>query len=267
MHKDTRTPVADRVAAEIAALITRRALRPGQRLPSERALAAELGVSRASLREAITRLAAQGLVQTRKTGLVVARPEDGADDWAQAGIARPLAPLVAGQPGFGQDVIEIRQALEGSAAEAAARRAGPADLARIRAALDAMDRAQGSGTSADHARLDADFHLAIAAASQNAILHQVMSSLFGLLQASISASLEKLYLVPSTAEALAGQHAALFAAIAAGDGAAARLASDRHLGFVETTIRQIDEDLARQARASSLALSLSAGPSQETPTR
>ncbi|MFI0395069.1 FCD domain-containing protein [Paracoccus jiaweipingae] len=244
----SRQRVSDRAEAEILALIEKRGLKPGARLPSERALSDMLGASRTSLREAIGRLATRGVVEVRKTGLVVAQPQP--DNWVQATISAPLAALVTTQTGYGHDVMEIRHALEGAAAYYAALRADDAARARIRTRLEAMQASHGGASPMDEARLDADFHLAIAEASNNAVLYQVMSSLFGLLQSSISESLEKLYLVPQTFEALSRQHQALYQAIAAGDADRARDASDAHLRFVETTIRQIDADLARKARAS-----------------
>lgn len=241
-----RHPVASRAEAAIQALLD--GLQPGQRLPSERALADQLGVSRASLRAAIGQLAARGAVQVRKTGLVAATPER--PSWAQDTISAPLAALVADRPGYGQDVIEIRFALEGVAAHAAALRADDQDKARILSALEAIEQRQDQPDPMQEARLDAGFHLAIARASHNVVLHQVMSSLFGLLQASIQDSLDKLYLVPQTAQTLARQHRAIWQAIDQGDAEAARAASDRHLEFVQSTIHRIDQDLARKARAS-----------------
>lgn len=245
-------PVARRAEAQIEALLHRRGLKPGQRLPSERALAQQLGVSRASLRQAIVRLAARGLVQVRKTGLVAAQPQPA--DWAQSTIAAPLTTLMADRPGYGQDVMEIRLALEGTAAHAAALRADDQDKTRIRDALEAIHQdtihQDDGGDPIHEARLDAAFHLAIARASHNIVLHQVMSSLFGLLQASILDSLGKLYLMPQIAQALALQHRAIWEAIDQGDAEGARAASDRHLEFVQTTINRIDQDLARKARAS-----------------
>lgn len=254
--KAPRNRVSARVEAEIERMIAARRLAPGDRLPSERALSERLGASRTSLREAISRLAARGRVEIRKTGLIVAQPDSGAGSrpdagaWAQETIAAPLAPLLALHRGYGHDVMEIRQALEGTAAYHAALRADDAAKARIRAALGTMTASEPPDDPVAEARSDADFHLAIAAASENAVLYQVMSSLFGLLESSISESREKLYQQPDMVEALYRQHLALCEAIARGDAEGARAASDAHLSFVETTIRQIDQDLARKARAS-----------------
>jgi len=243
------TRVADRAESAIEALIAARGLQPGARLPAERALAAELAVSRASVREALGRLAARGRVMIRRGGIVVAEPPLPTTAWARQAIADPLAARVAADAGYGQDVLEIRRALDGCAAYYAALRADDADRAKIRACFEAMAQPPTPPDALAEARLDAAFHLAIAEASHNVILQQVMSSLFGLLQRSISQSLETLYQVPRTADALLQQHRALMDAVLAGDAEGARAASDQHLQFVETTIREIEADRARRARA------------------
>lgn len=240
-----RQRVTDRVETEIEDMVRKSGLKPGDRLPSERALSQQLDASRTSLREAIGRLAARGVVEIRKSGLVVGQPLP--DAWVRDTISMPLVPLMAGHSGYGLDVMEIRHALEGTAAWYAALRADDAARARIHHRLLAMSH-DGSDP-AEEARLDAAFHLSIAEAADNAILHQVMSSLFGLLQASISDSLVRLHRVPQIAENLALQHREIYEAIAAGDAPRARKASDAHLDFVETTMRKIDDDLARKARA------------------
>ncbi|HEY0274450.1 MAG TPA: FCD domain-containing protein [Paenirhodobacter sp.] len=242
-----RLRVAQRLEQEIEALIQTQGLKPGDRLPSERALAVTLAASRASLREAIGLLVHRKIVEVRKAGIIVAQPLPQA--WAEEAIGTPLTMLVAEQIGYGHDVMEVRSALEGTSAYYAALRADEPARRRIRERLEAMEATYGHGDPRDQARLDAAFHLAIAEASNNAILRHVMSSLFGLLQNSISQSLEKLYLMPRTAEGLAQQHRALYEAIVAGDAEGARGVSDAHLKFVETSIRQIDDDLARKVRA------------------
>ena len=99
------------------------------------------------------------------------------------------------------------------------------------------------------AHADAAFHLAIAHASRNAVLTHVMSSLFGLLHTSISQTREKIYAVPRTFEELSAQHRAIMERIVAGDAEGARDAADVHLEFVRTTVRRVEDDLARAERA------------------
>lgn len=247
--------VTDRVEQAIEVLIKERGLAVGDRLPSERALADLLGASRNSLREALMRLAARGRVTIRKGGNIIAEPSQAR--WTQTTIEDPLTPVVAGNPGFGQDVLEVRRGLEGQASYHAALRAGPHDIEAIRRRFHELADFHEKGDAVAESHADAAFHLAIADASHNAVLRSVMSSMFGLLQSSISESLDKLYIVPRTFERLSDQHQALVDAIAAGDAEGARLASDTHIEFVAQTIRTIDEERARQERAEALRTTLS----------
>lgn len=242
--------VTDRVEQALEALIEQRGLGAGDRLPPERALSDILGASRNSLREALMRLGARGRVIVRRGGNIVAEPA--AARWTEATIADPLTPVVAGNPGFGHDVLEVRRGLEGQAAYHAALRAGPEDVGAIRRCFDQLATCHEQGDAVAEAHADAAFHLSIADASHNAVLRSVMSSMFGLLQKSISESLDKLYEAPRTFERLSEQHQALVDAIAAGDADGARQASDRHLAFVAQTIRSIDDERARLERADTL---------------
>ena len=255
-HASTPAPrVTDRVEQAIEAMIEERGLSVGDRLPSERALSDMLGASRNSLREALMRLAARGRVTIRKGGNIIAEPA--ATRWTNTTINDPLTPVVAGNPGFGQDVLEVRRGLEGQAAYHAALRATPEDIDVIRRCVETLAEAHETGDAAAESHADAAFHLAIADASHNAVLRSVMSSMFGLLQSSISESLDKLYMVPRTFERLSQQHQTLVDTIAAGDAEAARRASDHHIEFVTETIREIDEERARRERAETLRTTLS----------
>ncbi|WP_093141717.1 transcriptional regulator LldR [Pseudoxanthomonas sp. GM95] len=239
--------VADRVAAELRALVQTCGLKAGDRLPAERALAQELSVSRSALREAIAQLASQGLLVSRVGGGTYVQAA--ALGWQEQRIVAPLSALVQDNPDYAFDVLEIRHALEGEAAWQAALRATDEDRARIVACFEAMQTAHGHGDHQAEARADAAFHLSIAEASHNLVLLQVMRGLFELLQASIRESREKLYLSPRTFEPLSQQHRALMDAIVAGDAQRARDAAQAHLRFVHTSLRALDEDQARRLRA------------------
>lgn len=243
--------LSDRIAAQLRELIQTRGLKPGERLPAERALALELGVSRTVLREAIAQLGSQGLLHARVGGgtYVQAPPSP-----AQAVVdpLEPYLPLFQGDPEYRFDVLEARHALEGAIAWHAALRATDADRARIAEAFQTMMDAHGKDDPAGEARADADFHLSIAEASHNLVLLQVMRGLFELLQANISQSREKLYVSPRTFEPLSAQHREMMDAVLAGDPERARAAAQDHLEFVHTSLRTLDENEARRARASRL---------------
>ncbi len=233
-----------KVQEKIEALIAARGLAPGARLPAERVLAAELGVSRAKLREAIQALASRGrLSSLRGSGTFVAT---GAPPLS--GALAPLASLAAHEPGYWQDVMEIRKSLDADMAFYAALRATPADRDHLSRALAALDAAEGA-PPAVQGRADAAFHMAIAQASHNAVMRQVMAGLFDLLRQSISESLDKLYTLPAGAGALSRQHHQIADAIFDGRADDARAAAAAHLVFVEDSLRRIEDAAARERRS------------------
>lgn len=228
----------------------------GDRLPAERQLAVELGVSRSSLREAIKQLVSCGLLISRRGGgTYVTSPE--AAEPVRAALL-PLAPLARSEGGYWRDVMEIRKSLEGDVAAFAALRASAEDKARISTAYDVLNaelfcevRARNPlNAPATLAKLDTGFHMAIARAAHNVVLYQVMTGLEGLLEASISGSLAKLYQLPGTPDALNAQHRHIMEAILAGRAEDARTAAIEHLLFVEDRLKRIEDDAARMRRSS-----------------
>jgi GntR family transcriptional regulator, L-lactate dehydrogenase operon regulator len=237
----------------IETLIATGRFAPGDRLPAERQLALDLGVSRSRLREAIKQLAIRGLVTSHHGGgTYVTSPEDA--EPVRAAL-QSLAPLARSEAGYWRDVIEIRKSLEGDAAAYAARRADADDRSRMTAAYEALsaallsDPAQRPGTALALAKLDAGFHMMIARAAHNPVLYQVMAGLEGLLEASISDSLAQLYRSPGVLTQLDGQHRRILEAVLAGHPDEARAAATEHLLFVEDQIEHLEQGAARHKRA------------------
>ncbi|MFG1318533.1 FCD domain-containing protein [Xanthobacter autotrophicus] len=242
-----------KLSDEIEALILEGGLEAGARLPSERKLAVDFGVSRSRLREAIQQLVSRGILTARQGGgtFVAAPAPLAASPLASSPLDKALSPLSSlarMEPGYWQDVMEIRKSLDGDTAYCAALRAGDEDRARLTAAFERLIKAEGAD-EVTQARADAAFHMAVAEASHNAVLRQVMAGLFDLLQHSISASLEKLYRLPRTAHALEDQHRLIFEAIMEGRADDARDAALRHLDFVEDSLRLIEDAAARERRS------------------
>ncbi len=174
---------------------------------------------------------------------------------ARQALDEPLAPylpLFQGDPEYRFDVLEIRHALEGATAWHAALRATDEDRTRIAQAFQTMMDAHGKDDPTGEAEADAAFHLSIAEASHNLVLLQVMRGLFDLLQTNISQSREKLYTSARTFSPLSDQHREMMDAVLAGDPERARAAAHAHLEFVHTTLRTLDDNEARRARASRL---------------
>lgn len=237
------------LAERIEALIVEGRFAPGDRLPAERQLAADLGVSRSQLREAIKHLASRGLiVSQRGGGTYVTSPE--AVEPVRSAL-QSLAPLATSDAGYWRDIMEIRLSLESDAAAFAASRAEPDDLVRIEVAYTALSAALGEPSAAPFglARLDAAFHQTIVRAAHNAVLFQVMTGLEALLEATISESLARLYRLPGIAAELYRQHRAIRDAIRAGLSEAAHTAARDHLMFVTERLARLEEDAARQRRS------------------
>ncbi|TXG95084.1 MAG: FadR family transcriptional regulator [Zoogloea sp.] len=237
-----------RLSEEVGAVLDSRirsgAFAPGERLPTEARLSEEFDVSRTVVREAIARLKAEGLVESRQgAGAFVARR-------LGAGIFR-MGPGLAEADGA-LDIFELRLIVEVAAAERAALRRTPEQLEAMGSALARMDMALDRGE--DGATADDDFHCAIAAASGNPLIGRFVA----FVSQEFSASRAPTWSAEGVSRGLAGaaqdEHRAVFDAIAAGEAEAARQAAQRHLlsaagrlGVVLPTLRagglkQVDKE-------------------------
>lgn len=238
--------LADEVADRVRALIAEQQLEAGMKLPAERQLAVQLGVSRNSLREALAKLVSEGVLISRRGGGTFVRWQHEA--WSEQNIVQPLKTLLADDPDYSFDILEARHAIEASTAWHAAMRATAADKEKIRLCFEATQSEDPDLAS----QADVRFHLAIAEASHNVVLLQTMRGFFDVLQSSVKQSRQRMYLVPPVFSQLTAQHQAVLDAIVAGDADGARKAMMAHLSFVHTTIKRFDEDQARQARITRL---------------
>lgn len=163
-----RSPVFANTAVRIRELALVEGLDVGDRLPAERDLARRLGVSRTSLREALTALRIEGLIDVRHgDGMYLLRSPSETIPPITAELARAHPEL----PSLG----EVRNSLEALAAELAALRRDDADLAAMVEAIRLMDtaiRADAPGVEGDRA-----FHGAIVAAAGNPVLRELLESL------------------------------------------------------------------------------------------
>ena len=227
--------LSDEIASRVRALIEEQQLEAGMKLPAERQLAAQLGVSRNSLREALATLVSEGVLVSRRGGGTFVRWQH--DDWSEQNTVQPLKTLMENDPDYSFDILEARHAIETSTAWHAAMRATDADKEKLIACFEATQSSDPDIASQ---------------ASHNVVLLQTMRGFFDLLQSSVKQSRQRMYLVPPVFAQLTEQHEAVLNAILAGDAEAARKAMMAHLGFVHTTIKRFDEDQARQARITRL---------------
>ncbi|HEX7386085.1 MAG TPA: transcriptional regulator LldR [Castellaniella sp.] len=245
--------LSDRLAEQLLVLIDEQGLAPGARLPSERQLALDLGASRPSIREAIQQLASRGLLESQQGGGTFVRSSAASlAGGSRRQLVQSLNELVSDDLEYRYDVLEARYALEGGTAWHAALRATPMDRSRIQDRFDDMLRFQSSDDPGQSAKADAQFHLAIAEASHNLVLIQMMRGVFELLRATVTENRQRMYTRRFTLDQLTAQHRALMQAILDGDPEMARATVWQHLDFVHQSVRALDEDEARRARSSRL---------------
>ncbi len=244
-HKVTPEKLSYAVIRQIEKLILCGVLRPAERLPPERDLAERLGVSRPSLREAVSAL--------QEKGLLTARPGAGvfvADVLGNA-FSPALVQLLSDHDEAVFDYISFRRDLEGLAAERTARLASQTDLDVIQSIFDKMETAHIREDAEEESRRDAEFHMAIIEASHNVVMLHMMRSMYQLLREGVFYNRQIMFKQHVTREMLLDQHRAINLALQARDPVGARQAVVAHMGYIERSLAdqqkaERNETIARQ---------------------
>lgn len=223
-----RESVSAEIASHLEKLIAIGELAAGDRLPSERELAIHLGVSRASLREAMHELQSKHLVERRpgRGTTVMPMPHRVATLYAELSDAEHQL----------RDVAELRETIEPRLAELAALRATPANILALE---EVLRRSITEATPEESLRCDLEFHMLLAAASQNPLMSAI-NTLAGswtcttrVLSHSTRYAREVSYL----------GHKSILAAVSAGSADGAREAMRRHLGEVASMTQETFDDM------------------------
>ncbi|QLL24565.1 FadR family transcriptional regulator [Actinobacteria bacterium IMCC26103] len=198
---------ASRIATQLVELIEVQKLRPNDRLPSERALAELLAVSRPSLREALHILQAQGYVQIKHgQGTFVQEPI----------VAQELrASMMATAHGL-NELFDAREVLEVPAGKWAAAKASKEDIRLLRATLNQIETVT-SVNPIDYDQLqilDAKFHLTIVGIAGNRFINQTLHVLQDVMKMSMETTLR----LPGRSDVSKFEHNLILDAIEAGDG-------------------------------------------------
>jgi len=224
------TPRAyEAIAHELRVLIRGGHFAPGDRLPSERQLAARFGVSRPTVREALGALESRGLVVTRQgSGTFVADREalDGTPD-----------ALSDESPA---ELMETRLVLEVAIARLAAKRGplSPDGLDELRVNVEALERAAAPESFPDE--LDRDFHAAVARLTGNDFLTALLEPMWAAMSQELFTTLaQRSWSADSTART-AVEHRAVYEAVRVGDPELAAFAMERHLRALMATLLEDD---------------------------
>lgn len=224
------TRISDDVIEQIRAAIFRGDLRPGDRLPSERELAAQFGISRVTVRDALRALEAGGLIRVKVGGgggPYVAAPDVQA---LSAAVGNHLKLIGADF----RELAEARLALETTAVRLACERATSEDLASLRLAIG-RDASRGGHETAVSS---VDFHTALVTAAHNRALLAMFNAIRALMQDAIELIHTRL---PDTARVAQEVHTELYEAVVAGEPErGVRIMREHLYDFIER-VRKVQE--------------------------
>lgn len=226
--------VSDWVAEQLLQRIAKGDLVPGQRLPGERQMAEQLGVSRVSVRAALQRLKTQGFLTAVQGGGTRVVSSAGAMDAA-------LCTMVKSTVNNLYDLADIRMALETWAARRAAERATPEQLTELKTVLETLGSTTDPQKQADD---DMDFHVQIARAACSPVYLHIFSTIRDILDSMVVIDTAKPF-VDGQRDLILGHHRAIFDGIAARDPDKAAAAVAEHLDWVIQRYHAIRDEPAQ----------------------
>lgn len=222
--------VRDKIIDSLAEKILKGKFNHGEILPSERELAAEYGVGRASIREALRELNERGLINIRPgRGTFVARPDSskaisGIALWASRSAVTPA------------DILEARIALE---SQTSVRAAEHPEARALEIMEKILDQLESESDPARLARLDVAFHLTIARLSKNPVYELLLTSLAPLTADLVASTADNHEVLKRRSQ----EHRSIAAAIRDGNSTAAEKAMIDHLSSGEQTLPHFHEPM------------------------
>jgi len=219
------TRISDEIVNQIKTLISEGKLKPGDKLPPERELIKEFGVSRPSLREALNSLVTMGFLEIKGKRTYI-------KSVASQSMQNPLSLLIKADTKKIFDLIEVRKAIEAWGAYLAAQRASKEDIKQLAGVIEEMKKAFEQGRPWE--KQDADFHLGIAQATHNTIQTHIMSTIYDLLRESMA----RVFRDRSKVKKLLDHHYRIFSAIKSHSPDKAREKTLEHLNYVESEVKE-----------------------------
>ncbi|WP_194725002.1 FadR/GntR family transcriptional regulator [Noviherbaspirillum malthae] len=210
--------LADQVEHYVLGQLRSKELKPGDVLPPESELAIRLGVSRAPVREAMARLRAAGVLDTK--------PGRGSVILSSAPNTVHFAPTTHSLK-FDENLFELRLTMESAGTALAAARRTEENLAAIQTAMNKMEIAAGSGLVDSEA--DVAFHRAVAQATHNPYMMSILEFISERFAAFVQTAWDNSKVIGAGPQPAIQEHQAILAAIRSGDQDRARLAALSHL--------------------------------------
>jgi len=235
----TRSSAAHKAFVSLYEMIVSGRFRPGEVLPSQDDLARRMGVSRNTLREAIHKLSAIGLL-TAKQGVGTT-----VEPMSPAGYLAPLEGHLRLDSMSVREFIEARVCLERTIVSLAVARAKRKDIQNLRALLELQKQAFQSGDQAEFVRQDVAFHMELGRVGGNRVLSKVLQTIWGMLHAFIS----EVARLPGAVEDAIRFHSGIVTAVADRKSDQAEELMLRHILDV---VRRIERNLRVDLKARSL---------------
>ncbi|RQD71856.1 MAG: FadR family transcriptional regulator [Tindallia sp. MSAO_Bac2] len=224
--------VYQQIVDQIKGLLKKGELKPGDKLNSERELAETLGVSRASVREALAAMEHLGILETRQgEGTFIA-------DHYQKPLIEPFLIMTLMDPEANMELLEVRKILEVQAVELATLRCDEEDLEKLETYIELMEKDLGRNILGEEN--DASFHFCIAEATKNRALIRIMHTISDSLEQSMRRGRYRLFAKRGNAEKLYDQHLKIFEGIRSRDPEKAKEAMLSHLSFVVEELKSME---------------------------
>ncbi len=224
-----RTSLIDSIVAEIKDKIISGELKEGDTLGSQDDLAKTMGVSRASLREALNRLSLMGLIETRQgsgTFVKTIKPVD---------FMKSLSSLLIMDQASASELLYARLYVESAVAELAAKNSTEEDLQKLKSLLKSMENDLREGDLESYITRDVQYHMLIAESSKNRVLVKILETIRDILRQFI----KKFFLaMPSSVSDSMAYHKRVYEAIRDHDPTAARERMEEH---IKSLIDRINE--------------------------
>ena len=226
-----RKRLVDNIISEIKDKIIQGELKDGDMLASQDELAKTMGVSRASLREALNRLELMGLIESKQGRGTFVRTV------AHTDFMNPLTSFLAMDQESALDLLEARRYIEGAVASLAAENASEEDLEKLKQVLEQMEKASSPKDLKSFIAMDVQFHMLVAECSKNQVmakiaeiirdlLHQLIQKFFDTVASNVSDAMSRTITL----------HQNVYDAIWRGDAQSARKHMEIHITDVKKRI-------------------------------
>lgn len=220
--------IYEEIADTLISMIKSGQLKPGDKIDSIEQLALSFAVSRSAIREALSGLRAMGLIEMKQgEGTYVAR-------FDPKHFQLPITTAFIMKQNDVKELLEVRKILEVGAVSAAAIKHNETDLIRIKEALIQMEYAQKKGDLGE--RADYQFHVAVAEASHNRMLINLLNSVSEIMQETMRESRKLTYYSKGSANHLQKEHQRIYEAIKDRDADLAEKHMLHHLKNVENLL-------------------------------